>query len=229
MYTFNFIYVKLQTTTKTCLGGQSQASDSSAPGIVGVQSAGSHGIFLFFGFVYNFNFRFCIHCHVPGVIVGQDHESWEHVPQKNETIVAAENQQPLPLTSPNVFLFEPPGGSRRLMLGLAIDRKGATKRHGGSTGAAAFPPWLLDWKETCFLGIYPFSMFLKFTNISYLVDIEPGLFEKSERMHFCAMKSCSLVLVSQKSTERSSLVSKTGKSWHRFRRNKGRPSVKQRT
>ena len=77
--------------------------------------------------------------------------------------------------------------------------------------------------------MFPYSMFLKFTITGYLVDIEPGLFAKSERIHFCAVKSCALVLVSQKNTERSSFVSKTGESWHRFRRNKGRPSVKQRT
>ena len=62
--------------------------------------------------------------------------------------------------------------------------------------------------------MFPYSMFLEFTITGYLVDIEPGLFEKSERMHFCAMKSCALVLVSQKNTERSSFVSKTGESWH---------------
>lgn len=46
--------------------------------------------------------------------------------------------------------------------------------------------------------MFPYSMFLKFTITGYLVDIEPGLFAKSERIHFCAVKSCALVLVSQK-------------------------------
>ena len=93
---------------KTCLGGQSQASDSSAPGkrefLVGVQSAGSHGIFLFWGFVYNFNFRYLVW--LLGRIM-----NLESMYQKNETIVTADNQQPVitnvtkrfPLWAPPVY------------------------------------------------------------------------------------------------------------------------------
>ena len=163
----------------------------------------------FWGCVYNFNFRYLVW--LLGRIM-----NLENMYQKNETIVAADDQQPLitnvtkrfPLWGPRYLCFRQVTTShawpchrqkrsdektRRLnRCGVAM---GATKNANSSFSALA-----VGLKRDLFF-LFPFSL----------------------------RKVVPLFWWAKTNTERSSFVSKTDESWHRFRRNKGRPSVKQRT
>ena len=164
MYTFNFIYVKIQTTirlrscydykNKNLLNASKKDMSRRPVASFGQQCSRQKRVSFrftvrrvpwhlpFWVCFYKFNFRYLVWL-LSRIM------NLESMYQKNETIVA-DNQQPLitnvtkrfPLWAPRYICAS--GGSRRLMLGLAIGRKGATKRHWGSTGAAAFPPSLLD-------------------------------------------------------------------------------------